>query len=122
MPPIAAVTGAPWVEVNYPDFLLRWWSVSVWLVLLTVLLRRRGLLRPRHAPIVSWENWLYCLTRWPFIAWGWARPRRRGSAAADHLQGHPEEHRRARHRCPRGSWSRSSRSASCWRAARWPAS
>jgi hypothetical protein len=19
---------------------------------------------------VSWENWLYCLTRWPFVAWG----------------------------------------------------
>ena len=70
MPPIAAITGAPWVEVNYPEFLLRWWSVSVWLVLLTMIMRRRGLLRPRHAPIISWENWLYSLTRWPFIAWG----------------------------------------------------
>jgi cellulose synthase/poly-beta-1,6-N-acetylglucosamine synthase-like glycosyltransferase len=68
--PIAAISGAPWINVNYPDFLLRWWSVSIWLVLLTVVLRRRGLLRPLWAPIVSWENWLYCLTRWPYIVWG----------------------------------------------------
>jgi cellulose synthase (UDP-forming) len=70
MPPVAAATGAPWIKVNYPDFLVHWWSVSIWLLLMTALLRRRGLLRPPGTPIVSWENWLYCLTRWPFIAWG----------------------------------------------------
>jgi cellulose synthase/poly-beta-1,6-N-acetylglucosamine synthase-like glycosyltransferase len=70
LPPIAAITGVPWMKVNYPGFLLHWWSISVWLILLTVLLRRRGLLRPVDAPILSWENWLYCLTRWPFVAWG----------------------------------------------------
>ncbi len=69
----AAVTGRPWMNVNYVQFLLHWWSISVWLMLLTVLLRRRGLLRPHDAPLISWENWLYTLTRWPFIAWGiWA--------------------------------------------------
>ena len=66
----AAVTGRPWVSVNYVAFLLRWWSISIWLVLITLLLRRRGLLRPQNAPILSWENWLYALTRWPFVAWG----------------------------------------------------
>jgi cellulose synthase/poly-beta-1,6-N-acetylglucosamine synthase-like glycosyltransferase len=80
--PIAAITGAPWINVNYAVFLLFWWSISVWVLALTLLLRRRGLLRPRRAPILSWENNLYCLTRWPFIAWGvsaafvqWIRPR-----------------------------------------------
>ena len=58
------------MNVNYVEFLLHWWSISVWLMLLTVLLRRRGLLRPHDAPVLSWENWLYTLTRWPFIAWG----------------------------------------------------
>jgi cellulose synthase/poly-beta-1,6-N-acetylglucosamine synthase-like glycosyltransferase len=70
LPPIAAVTGTPWIYVNYVEFLLRWWATSVWLILLTVLLRRRGLLRPARAPIVSWENWLYCLSRWPLVGWG----------------------------------------------------
>ncbi len=68
--PTAAMTGHPWIDVNYLAFLLHWWSISVWLVLLTVMLRRRGLLRPRSAPILSWENWLYTLSRWPYIARG----------------------------------------------------
>jgi cellulose synthase/poly-beta-1,6-N-acetylglucosamine synthase-like glycosyltransferase len=70
LPAIAAVTGVSWVNVSYLGFGLHWWSISIWIVALTMLLRRRGLLRPVRAPILSWENWLYRLTRWPFIAWG----------------------------------------------------
>ena len=68
--PVAAVTGQPWINVNYLGFLAHWSSISIWLILITALLRRRGLLRPPHAPLVSWENWLYSLTRWPFVALG----------------------------------------------------
>jgi cellulose synthase/poly-beta-1,6-N-acetylglucosamine synthase-like glycosyltransferase len=68
--PYAAVTGVPWIDVHYLDFLLRWWSISVWVVVLVLLMRRRGLLRPLRAPIVSWENCLYCLTRWPLVVRG----------------------------------------------------
>ncbi|MFD4528161.1 glycosyltransferase family 2 protein [Streptomyces sp. NPDC058470] len=68
--PVAAVTGTPWIHVDYVEFLLRWWSISAWVLALALLLRRRGLLRPRRAPVISWENNLYCLTRWPLIAWG----------------------------------------------------
>ena len=68
--PYAAVTGKPWINVNYLTFLLHWWSLSVWLILLTLFLRRRRLLRPPDAPILSWENWLYTLVRWPYIARG----------------------------------------------------
>ncbi|MBL1084000.1 glycosyltransferase [Streptomyces actinomycinicus] len=80
--PVAAVTGVPWVRVNYGSFLLHYWSMSLWLMVLTWLLRRRGLLRPRRAPLVSWENWLFALARWPFVAWGtlaavWVRLRPR---------------------------------------------
>jgi cellulose synthase (UDP-forming) len=70
LPVIAAVTGVPWVNVNYFEFLLRWMAVSVPLLALILLLRRWGLLRPRRVPIYSWENWLYSFTRWPYIAWG----------------------------------------------------
>ena len=34
------------------------------------LLRRRGLLRPRQAPLLSWEGALFALTRWPYVAMG----------------------------------------------------
>jgi cellulose synthase (UDP-forming) len=81
--PIAAVTGLPWINVNYLGFLAHWWSISIWLIAMTALLRYRGLLRPRRAPLVSWENWLYSLSRWPFVGLGicaavirlaWRRP------------------------------------------------
>jgi cellulose synthase (UDP-forming) len=70
LPPVAAVTGAPWVRVNYVAFLAHWWPMSVVLLGLTVLLRRRGLLRPADTPLVSWENFLFAMTRWPFNAFG----------------------------------------------------
>ncbi|MGW4049901.1 glycosyltransferase family 2 protein [Streptomyces sp. NPDC004779] len=70
LPPIAAVTGAPWIDVNYFEFLAHFWVMSVWLILLTLLCRRRGLLRPRNSAILSWEIWLFGLSRWPYVAWG----------------------------------------------------
>ena len=70
LPPIAAVTGLRWVQVNYLEFLGHWWLLSAWLVGVLLVLRRRGLLRPRRAPVLSWENWLYALVRWPYVAWG----------------------------------------------------
>jgi len=70
LPPVAAVSGLQWVRVDYLEFLLRWWLLSVWLVGVLLVLRRRGLLRPRNAPVLSWENWLYALVRWPYVAWG----------------------------------------------------
>jgi hypothetical protein len=73
LPPIAAVTGVPWVNVNYLVFLLHWWPMSVCLIMLMLLLRRRGLLRPRSVPVFSWETWIYVLSRWPIVGWGvWA--------------------------------------------------
>ncbi|MEU3793332.1 glycosyltransferase [Streptomyces fructofermentans] len=70
LPPVAAVTGLPWIDVNYFSFLGHFWAMSVWLVLLTFLVRRRGLLRPAASPVLSWESWLFGLARWPFVAWG----------------------------------------------------
>jgi cellulose synthase (UDP-forming) len=70
LPIIAAVTGVPWVNVNYFEFLARWCFVSIWLILITCLIRKWNLMRPRNAPVISWENWLYTLARWPFITRG----------------------------------------------------
>jgi hypothetical protein len=70
LPPIAAITGVPWVNANYFEFVLRWASITIWLFLMALVLRRQGLLRPNGTPLVSWENWLYVLARWPYIARG----------------------------------------------------
>jgi cellulose synthase/poly-beta-1,6-N-acetylglucosamine synthase-like glycosyltransferase len=70
LPPLAAVTGRPWMSVNYFAFLLHGWPLSIALVLLVALLRRKNLLRPVDAPLVSWENCLYILVRWPYILRG----------------------------------------------------
>jgi cellulose synthase/poly-beta-1,6-N-acetylglucosamine synthase-like glycosyltransferase len=70
LPPIAAVTGLAWVNVNYVEFLLRWAAASIWLLLLVAVLRRNKLLRPVKSPLLSWELWLGSVTRWPFVAWG----------------------------------------------------
>lgn len=70
LPPIAAVTGMPWVSVNYFDFLAHWLAVTIWLILITVVLRRTGMLRPPYAPVLSWELWLYSIARWPLVGWG----------------------------------------------------
>lgn len=68
--PTAVILGLAWINVNYLGFLAHWFSISIWMLLMTILLRRRRMLRPPGAPIVSWENWLYNLSRWPFIALG----------------------------------------------------
>lgn len=70
LPIIAAVTGIPWVRVNYFEFLARYLIMSLFMIAITLLLRHRGLLRPVSAPVVSWENWMYAFARWPFVTWG----------------------------------------------------
>jgi cellulose synthase (UDP-forming) len=67
---IAAVTGVPWVNVDYVEFLIRWMTMSMLTLAITALIRGQGLLRPAKAPIISWESWLYSFVRSPFIAWG----------------------------------------------------
>ncbi|QCB97860.1 glycosyltransferase [Arthrobacter sp. PAMC25564] len=70
MPVLAAVSGAAWINVNYFEFILRWMALNACMLAITLFIRRRGLLRPQNAPIISWENWMYAFARWPFIGWG----------------------------------------------------
>jgi cellulose synthase (UDP-forming) len=70
LPVIAAVSGTAWVNVNYFEFLARWMLLNVFMLAITFYIRRKGLLRPADAPIISWENWIYAFARWPYIAWG----------------------------------------------------
>jgi hypothetical protein len=68
--PIAVVTGVPWMNVNYLAFVSRWLLIALPLILAVLLLRRRNVLRPVNAKILSWEIWLFAFARWPYVAWG----------------------------------------------------
>ncbi|HEX3981671.1 MAG TPA: glycosyltransferase family 2 protein [Acidimicrobiales bacterium] len=68
--PIAVVTGVPWMHVNWLAFFGRWVLVSVPLVLATLVLRSKGVLRPQRAKILSWESWLFSFARWPYVFFG----------------------------------------------------
>jgi cellulose synthase (UDP-forming) len=70
MGPIAVVTGEPWMNVNYFEFLARWLVLSVPLLTATAFLRHRRVLRPVDAKILTWEVWLFSLARWPYVALG----------------------------------------------------
>ena len=70
LPVLALIIDCPWMRVNYPNFL----ALSTLQVLLTVLpvlqVRRCALLRPASAPIFSWEQALFELSRGPWILAG----------------------------------------------------
>lgn len=66
----APVLGIQWVRVNWFEFIGLSAALSFWLVCIHLLLRSQHLLRPHDAPLVSWEDVLYVLTRWPYNAWG----------------------------------------------------
>ncbi|WP_067828510.1 glycosyltransferase family 2 protein [Nocardia inohanensis] len=70
MPAIAAVTGMPWVSINYGVFIGFVAAQGVCLLSIVAVVRRAGLLRPAHSPLLSWEQALYIFVKWPFNAWG----------------------------------------------------
>jgi cellulose synthase (UDP-forming) len=70
LPPLAVATGLPWMNVNYFDFLAHMACLATWPLLLTLLLRHQGLLRPKSTPLLSWETALFVLTRWPYVGLG----------------------------------------------------
>ncbi|MDT3441826.1 glycosyltransferase family 2 protein [Pseudofrankia sp. BMG5.37] len=70
LPPVAAITGATWVDIDYLRYLLLWCSAPGVVVIINLHLRRRGLLRPADAKLLAWETWLFLMARWPYVGWG----------------------------------------------------
>ncbi len=73
LPVLALILDRPWMQIHYPTFL----AFSGLQMLLTVLpvlhVRSCGLLRPDTAPLLSWEQTLFELTRGPWIFSGVVR-------------------------------------------------
>ncbi|GAA0237535.1 glycosyltransferase family 2 protein [Cryptosporangium japonicum] len=68
--PAAVLTGLQWVNVPYLEFVVRFGAVNLWMIGIALLLQHSGVRRPTSAPVVSWEEWLYQLVRWPLILRG----------------------------------------------------
>jgi cellulose synthase (UDP-forming) len=66
-PIIALVTGRPWVQVNYFQFLGVQAPVTLSCLILVAWVRRRGWLRPQESALISWRSSLLMLARWPFV-------------------------------------------------------
>lgn len=83
LPVLALLLDEPWMRVHYPTFLL-FSALQLALTLMPMLLlRRNGLLRPPNAPALSWEHWLFEISRGPWVfagvaaairEWIWPRP------------------------------------------------
>jgi cellulose synthase (UDP-forming) len=83
LPVIALIFDYPWMRVNYPTFII-FCILQTFLTLLpAIYLRRMGLLRPTNARPLSWEHWLFGLSRAPWVLAGvasgvrhalWPRP------------------------------------------------
>ena len=76
---IALLTAYPWISLNYIRFL----SLNGLEFLLTLLpclwLQQHGFLRPNNIRVISWETWLFEMTRGPWVLLGVT------SAIWDHL-------------------------------------
>ena len=70
LPILALAFGTPWVSVNLPEFMLRAAIPSAVALLTVFWIRHLGWLRPRTAPVLSWEALLYEYVRWPWMAIG----------------------------------------------------
>ncbi|MCL2532911.1 MAG: glycosyltransferase [Nocardiaceae bacterium] len=67
---LACATRSPWVSVHFVVFFGLWFALSGWMLAVSFVVRRNGLMRPADAPIVSWERALYAASRWPFVVIG----------------------------------------------------
>jgi cellulose synthase/poly-beta-1,6-N-acetylglucosamine synthase-like glycosyltransferase len=72
LPAWALFGHAPLVRVGVGAFYLHFAPVGLVLLAAVLLLRRRGLLRPATAPVISWESILFQLVRWPWALIGCA--------------------------------------------------
>ena len=69
MPAAALLIGLPWVSVDYPQFLWRFWALTLATVVPVIWIQRQGWFRSKDAPVVSWETILFQFVRWPWVVY-----------------------------------------------------
>jgi cellulose synthase/poly-beta-1,6-N-acetylglucosamine synthase-like glycosyltransferase len=83
LPVFALLFDHPWMRIHYPSFLVFSFLQMALTLMPMLFLRSYGLLRPSNAPTLSWEHWLFELSRGPWVFAGvvaavrerlWSRP------------------------------------------------
>ncbi len=67
LPPLALLTGQPWVRVDLLAFFAYSSLVTLSCVAATEWVRRQGWLRPASGRLLSWETVLFQFARWPWV-------------------------------------------------------
>jgi len=70
LPIVALATNYPLVNVDYFEFIIRYWACDIFLIIISVYIQRKGHLRPVNSPVFSWEAILYNIVRWPWTLMG----------------------------------------------------
>ncbi|MBS7543928.1 glycosyltransferase [Ancylobacter oerskovii] len=70
MPAVALATGEPFANVTYIDFVVHYAPMSVVLLLMVWRWRANGWLRPVDSRLMSWEEILFVLAKWPWSLLG----------------------------------------------------
>ena len=70
LPVVALITKAPWMNMNYLDFLWRWWLFVVATILPIWFIKANGWFRPKESPLISWEALVFHAVRWPWALAG----------------------------------------------------
>ena len=70
LPLEAIITGKPWVNINYVEFVLNSLAPALSGFLILFWIRNQGWLRPVRIPLFSWEIVLFQIARWPWVLWG----------------------------------------------------
>jgi len=70
VPAAALVFDMRYAAVTYPAFLAHSAPPVLAILLITWQLRADGVLRPKEAPVLSWERMLFPAVQWPWVLWG----------------------------------------------------
>lgn len=70
LPVVAVLSGEPWVQVSYLDFLFHSAPLAALTLAVQAFLKRQGCLRPCDSPVLTWEMALFQVIRWPWAAYG----------------------------------------------------
>jgi cellulose synthase (UDP-forming) len=70
LPVLALINDKPWADVNYIEFLCRYFLLTITCVIPVAWIGRNGWFRPHYAPVMSWQTFLFQFARWPWILAG----------------------------------------------------
>lgn len=70
IPAAALLTKTPWVNTAYLEFIAYASPVTLSTLLIVYWVKRQKLLRPANAKILSWELFVFQITRWPWVLLG----------------------------------------------------